>query len=474
MMSDPAVMGTVYALTDPRDGTTRYIGQTIQTLPERLRGRYAPRVRAWIAELRSAGLAPQITAVRENVPADDLLAAESEEITRIIAAGGTLLNELSTALGRKLNYRREDAERVTAERDAWADLADAALDALGGPLPPGDLPDVQIPDSSWCFMSAVDPGRRERMESLRASDPRETFYERHRILQAMEREQEEAGRELRWATHGAWGRVNGLGGDRFGEQFDLNVSVVAETPCGSRAEASRHLALIAWYMVAVHPWHHLAQLGGLATDDGAFIAWAGRDAEVREALEFLARRRQLGRLPYQWYSPFEKGPGHLLGAVAAAYSGVTPKAITSHIVEVLGKAADDHQLTRPMADLLMRLNPRALDAVFGKDIAAEIDRDLGLAAGTSGRVLRAVVERIVHVNDPLVRRAADRSAHTFPVTSLPEYGGWCGPSALAARAVSASLVRTGLADPDGMTADEYLAEVRELWTSRPWPRAEAA
>jgi hypothetical protein len=435
--------GTVYALIDPRDGTTRYIGQTTKTLAARLRGGYAPRVRAWITELRSAGLAPQITAVREGVPADDLLVAEAEEITRIIAAGGTLLNEQVTGLGRKLLSERHEAERVAGERDAWAALADAALDTLGGPLPPGDLPDVQIPDSSWRFMSAVDPGRRERMESLRVSDPRETFYERHRILQTMEREQEQPGRELRWAMHGAWGRVNGLAGDRFGDQFDLNVSVVAETPCGSRAEASRHLALIAWYMVAVHPWHHLAQLGGLAADDETFIAWAGRDAEVREALEFLARRRQLERLPYEWYSPFEKGPGHLLGAVAAAYSGVTPKAIVPHIIEVLGKVADDHQLTQPMADLLMRLNPRALDAVFGKDIAAEIDRDLSLAAGTSGRVLRAVVERIVHVNDPQVRRAADRSAHTLPVTSLPDYGGWYGPSILAAWTVSASLVRTG-------------------------------
>lgn len=64
--------GTVYALIDPRDGKPRYIGQTKRPLAERLSGhlgstRTQPRVRAWVAELRAAGLRPRIIPLREGV-----------------------------------------------------------------------------------------------------------------------------------------------------------------------------------------------------------------------------------------------------------------------------------------------------------------------------------------------------------------------------------------------------------------------
>lgn len=169
--------GTVYALVDPRDGRERYIGQTTRTLAERLQGHSggstSPRVRSWMAELREAGLGPLITAIRENVPAGDLRAAEHEEITRIIAAGGTLLNEQATARGRELGRRRREADRAAAEQAAWAELAALALSALGGPLPPGDLPGPEIPDVSWNFISNAGPGHSERMNSFmrRRSSP---------------------------------------------------------------------------------------------------------------------------------------------------------------------------------------------------------------------------------------------------------------------------------------------------------------
>jgi hypothetical protein len=57
-----------------------------------------------------------------------------------------------------------------AEQAAWRELADLALELLGGPLPPGDLPEIEIPEVSWAFMSKVAPGHRERMISLVSSD----------------------------------------------------------------------------------------------------------------------------------------------------------------------------------------------------------------------------------------------------------------------------------------------------------------
>lgn len=408
--------GTVYALTDPRDGKPRYVGQTKTTLAVRLKrhlGKTAPRVAAWIAELRESGLSPLIVALRENVPVADLLTAEGEEITRIIAAGGKLLNENGIAAGHELLYRRREAERIAG----WRELAHAAVAALGGPVPPGKLP-----------MADNSSGRR-------------------------------------------WPDVRWLGGDIFRKSLKRQLALAAETPCIRCEDSSRFLSLVTWHMTAVHPWRHLAELGQLPADDASFIAWIGQDGEVAEALEFLAScgEGMLARLAARCELPElpGRGPGHLLGAVTAAYTGKAPEAVQPGIAEVLGHAAEDHMLTQPMADLLIHLNPRALDSVFGRNIAAEIDADLDLPAGTSGSVLQALGERIGDIYDKKVRRAIDRSAQALPMVALPDYGGWSGPGVPAARVISASLVRVGLAEPDDMSPEDYLAEVRALWAPRP-------
>lgn len=406
--------GTIYGLIDPRDGKMRYVGQTKQRVAVRIRGTYAPRVRAWMTELLDAGLTPLSVALRENVPVADLLAVEAEEITRIIAEGGALLNEQVTARGREMLRQRQEAEQKAAERAGWSELADAALATLGGPLPPGDLPD------------------------------------------------------------GAWRGVRLLGGDLYDKWQDRNISLAEEIPYASRADAARCRGLIMWYMIAVDPWWHLAEIAGRPQDDASFVAWAGRDAAVREALEFLATHGEgiLARLAADWkgwrWTWQVPGPGRMLATVAAAYTDVEPAdAIRDGVADVLRKTAEDHMLTRPMADLLERLDPKALDTVFGKDIAADLDRDLGLPDGTSGRVLRELADRLnLHPRDT-VRRAADRSAQALPLAPLPDYWRWSGPVVPGARVASASLVRAGLAAPDHMSAEEYLATVRDLWTPRP-------
>jgi hypothetical protein len=473
------VTGTVYALIDPRDGKPWYIGQTKkQPFTERLAGGYAPCVRSWLAELRKAGQKPQMVAVREGVPAGQLLAAEREEITRILVAGGKLLNELSTADGREVLRLRREAERIAAQRAGWRELAMAATDLLGGPLPPGDLPEVEIPDLTWLYMSRTDLEREERLRPLLAAvnpQNRQAEEERYRTWLTLFHAREDAARKLQSCAHRAWGVAIGKGGHQFADDLDHSISVIAGTPYKGREEVSRHLALTIWYVLAVHPWRHLAELAGLADDDEAFIAWASTDADVREGLEFLAARREgaLGRLPYRWYSEFEEGPGHLLAAVAAAYSGIAPEAVRSQLAQVLEKVGDEHELTQPMSDLLLRLNPGALDSVFGPDVAAKIDCELGLDLGMAGRVLRALGEHITHINDPQVRRAIDRSTQGFPVTALPDYRQWSGPAVLAARVISASLVQAGLAAPEYTSANEYLAEVSNLWLLRQEARRQA-
>ncbi|MGO8893718.1 MAG: hypothetical protein ACLQB1_29135 [Streptosporangiaceae bacterium] len=117
-----------------------------------------------------------------------------------------------------------------------------------------------------------------------------------------------------------------------------------------------------------------------------------------------------------------------------------------------------------MAGLLLKIDPRALDRVFGKDIASELDGELGLPPGTSGQVVRALASRLGFGNvDRKLQSIADRAAYAFPVTQLPDYRGWHGPSIPGARTISASLVLAGLATPDGRTAAEYVEDVRRLW-----------
>jgi hypothetical protein len=458
-----ATTGTVYGLTDPRDGEIHYIGATIKTPDQRLKGHYgnaARRVTAWIAELTAAGLRPGTVAIRENVPVAELEAAEHEEITRIVAAGGKLLNEQKTARGRKLLAERCAAELRAAEHGAWAELAAAAQRLFGGPLPPGGLPDVEIPEVSWEFISQVKPDHDERMRGLIGTNIP--------LWEQLSRFQELATDELRHRAQGAWGTICGLADDSFSRRLELSASIAATTPSSDRADVSRHLALSVWYMVAVDPWRHLAQIAGLPLDDASFIAWAARGDETREALEFLAGRhgRVLAVLAGDWEGRrwLDVGPGRMLATTAAASAGIVPaRAIRRDVIRVLQRLADDHQLTSSTAGLMTRLDPRALDTAFGQDVAAELDTELGLPPGTSGRVARALVGRLNHAGGEPLRRVADRSAQALPVVALPDYQGFAGPGVPAARIVGASLVRAGLAAPDGMSAGDYLASVRALW-----------
>jgi len=459
--------GTIYRLVDPRDHETRYIGQTVQPLPTRLSGHYgksskSPKVRAWVAELKASGLKPLIEPVSENVPADQLLAAERAEITRLILAGRPLLNELSTAEGRELARLRDQRDHEAAEMTGWRELAAVAMDVLGGPVPPGDLPGFAIPEETWKFWSQVTQGYAARKaEMLRRGD--------YDGWNRMDREQREAVRFLWFRCRGSWGELRGIASDSFDRRMQHLFASAIEVPCATRQQGSKLLALMVWYTVAVQPWRHLAELGGIALDDSSFIGWCGgQDPGVREALLFLASAdpKMIGRLSVRVDDPRFYGPGHYLAAVAAAYSSAIPAlAIQSQMKTVLGRCAQDHEMTQPMADLLVRIDQKALDSAFGADIGADIDRDLHLSPGTAGRVMLALVDpgRLGHISDPNLQKAADRATQTLPVTDLPDYGGWHGYGIVGARAVAACLVRAGLGESKWKPSDEYLAHHQALW-----------
>lgn len=94
-MSNPKTTGTIYALDDPRDGSTRYIGKTTQDPLERLSGHLAsatnPAMRVWINALGAQGLLPHMRTVK-NVEVDKLDSEEKRQIERHAKAGHRLLN----------------------------------------------------------------------------------------------------------------------------------------------------------------------------------------------------------------------------------------------------------------------------------------------------------------------------------------------------------------------------------------------
>lgn len=88
--------GTIYKLVDPRDGTIRYIGQTLRTLKNRhkehLTKNKTPGIWLWVKELEKAGMQPAILAVETDVLADDLDAREQAQIRAHLEQGCPLLN----------------------------------------------------------------------------------------------------------------------------------------------------------------------------------------------------------------------------------------------------------------------------------------------------------------------------------------------------------------------------------------------
>lgn len=64
-------MSTVYALIDPRDAEVRYVGLTSMRVEARLARHLSTsasvKVSAWVKEIKSSGMVPQITVLEDNI-----------------------------------------------------------------------------------------------------------------------------------------------------------------------------------------------------------------------------------------------------------------------------------------------------------------------------------------------------------------------------------------------------------------------
>ncbi|MFE0039457.1 hypothetical protein [Streptomyces sp. NPDC059015] len=462
-----AATGRLYALTDPRDEVVRYIGQTTKALEERLAGHLASpatKVAPWIAELKAAGLAPQISLLRDAIPAPDLLAVERAEITRRLVAGEPLLNEASTAAGRRIVRKKQEDLAKARRQAAWASVARLTREATGGPLPHGELQLIPIPRVAWDALPSV----RAIEEEPDGEDFMGGLGKRMRLMDAQGRVS-----KLVWdVSRGAWGRFRG---DNEGADARLEAlaSRVAEHRWESPREASRYVTLLPWALVTVAPWAALAARSGVSLEPEVFAAWVTSDGEVASSLRHLgAGHPNVFKALAAWEDQNDRTPAsvHLVAQAAAEAGFEVPPEISYDVTSCLRSIARYQMLTPAMAKLLASLDPRALDDVFGPNLAAAADATLGLPEGTSAQVLRYVLESRSMGNSGTLDRVVARAAEELPSTPYPEYSTWQGRGVCAARVITVSFVRAGLLDPpEGMTAEDLLAELRELWSmDREW------
>ncbi|MCW2901582.1 MAG: hypothetical protein JWO67_3847 [Streptosporangiaceae bacterium] len=485
--------GTLYALADPRDGTVRYIGQTTKPIEVRLAGHLAapaPRVRAWIEALAVEGRSPEIIPIREHVPVVDLDAAEKEEI-KAHAQRGDLLNVVANESGnaKRRKVSREEAKRRAAQEEAmrrawqqatWRQVADQVRAATGGPVSPADIPIRDIPAAVWdAYQAYHEADRLLKANSITRLLLRpglgvvvegDAPHDQEKRAALLRRSNAEALLEhyLR-AYCGAFSSVDD--GERWGSKEGVH---------GRGAEAyrnefrdpthmARYLSLTPWAARALDPWVELARAAGIDKKGPEFSQWVSDDQATREAVDLyrLAAPGWLGVFRQRWDTDVAT---HALTLGAAHIPGfVVPHLLESALQDWLTKLARDRQATREMCLLLQRINPKALDAVYGRDRLAESDEALGLPPGTSAKVIRQLYGGDSHDPAPQAAKLIQRHTGEFDTAAIPDYSGWTGPDIPAMRAAAASFYSAGLLlDAEQSAGDELLDGVKSSWKPTRW------
>lgn len=466
-----AKTGTVYALVDPRDNSVRYIGASTQTLQARLNGHLkskSPRVKAWVDELAVQGLKPRIEPITEGVPKDELADLERAEITRRLVAGEQLLNESATAQGRRGLARKCEMDRIERERAAWEYAANQVRAAVGGPLAPGRIPRIQLGsyfnDAHEALAWTED---QPEGDDRRSPDRRQS--KKLRVLTATYEARETFWRGL----SPGWGRLQTNAGEQFKTMLEARACAVLGERWSDTRDAADYVALVPWSLVAVAPWASLAERAGLDTSGRAFIEWVADDDKVRHPLEILLLRsgERLGPLAILYEADWFVRPSTALLAMTAAHapSFDLPDELHPEVRGFLEWMLRCRQLTQPMADLLLRLEPRALEKTLGLDIAPDIDSQLALTPGTTSRVLAAVLERTGrNGRTGELERIADRAQARLPTIDAPNFAGSPTTAPAMYQAIVASLAKAELltATPGGKSPDELVTEVRNLWSAR--------
>lgn len=462
-----AAQGTVYALIDPRDGATRYIGQTTKTLPARLSGHMAspaPNVAAWIAELRAAGAVPAIAPLHQDVPTSILLRLEREEITRRLLEGEQLLNEGATSDARKTLAKLKEEQRVAQNRAAWQEAAHRTRAALFGPLPSGDIPAAPFPENVWRYMPDLWKAQ-DALEEARANSTQPFDPDLWRVEQKVMDAEKRLSSQLWEGVRAGWPSVRGRD-DKLDKRLEAMVSGTVSIRCETLEEASRLVTLAPWCLIAVAPWAALAQRAGLSLDTDDFITWVTDRPEVEEALRFVCqyRPRMLEHLAGMEHANDRQIASiHLVAAAAAHMPFDLSSEITHSVTNTLRDIARDKMLTNGMADLLARLDPQSLDDLFGTDVARAADASLGLPAGTSAAVIKHLMESS-YGNFGVLDQVLARAAGKLPSKAYPDYSTWSGRGVATTQAITETLYASGLVTgsevPDLSVAE---AAARSLW-----------
>lgn len=462
-----ATQGTVYALIDPRDGTTRYIGQTTRPLPTRLSGHIsnpAACIASWVTELKAASLRPAIAPLHQDVPTSILLRLEREEITRRLIEGEKILNAGSTGDARKALLELEETKRKARVRAAWEEAAHRTRAALGGPLPPGNIPLIPFPETVWRHM----PELWNATDAVNETDDGQyiPFDEalwgvRHKVREAEKHLQSQL-----WASvRGGWGTTRGKD-DTFDERLESMVKATVGIRCDSREDAALLVTLAPWCIIALAPWAALAKRAELSLDPDDFIAWVTDRPEVEDALRFVFRHhpRMLEDLAslLEHYNHRMNPSVHLVACAAAHTPFDLSDEITDTVTRTLRDIARDQMLTPQMAELLARLDPRALDDVFGRDLAGAADVDLNLPAGTSAAVIAHLAKSLYNSRE--LERVLARATGTLPSKAYPSYSTWHGDGVCLLQGMIEALCASGLATGTGCpTPAEAEANARALW-----------
>jgi hypothetical protein len=102
---------SIYALVDPRDLHIRYIGQTCDPRARQYKhmcptsSSASRAVKAWIKELHSIGLAPQLVVFQEVDTRAEALRVENHWIRQFLAEGAALLNTVGRPKRKPMSRR---------------------------------------------------------------------------------------------------------------------------------------------------------------------------------------------------------------------------------------------------------------------------------------------------------------------------------------------------------------------------------
>lgn len=478
--------GTIYALLDPRTNDVRYVGQTTKPIQVRLAGHLAapaPLVKAWIEDLAVEGRLPQIVPLREDVPAEELGAAEKEEI-EAHSARGEILNIASNSLGnarrRKASaaeQKRRDAEEKAMDRAwrqaSWRQVADQIRAATGGPISPVDIPIHDIPAAIWSayeayheadrYLGAAEvaytlaPGGGLRIDESRTPNAQEVVEARRRRL-AVEPVLQRYFRRY-CAAFAAVDTGEGYGGkgafcrgeDEYKKEFADPVHM------------ARYLSFIPWAARALDPWVIMAEEAGMDAKGEEFLKWVSDDDVTREVINLCrAGGVRTGVLRQSWDRDVA---AHAL-AVGAAHvpDFIVPDLLRALLEKTLVELTRERQATREMCLLLQSLNPEALDTVYGTDELAASDEALGLPPGTSAQVVRQVYGRDLRDPGNRTGKLLQRHSGDFGTAGVPGYSGWEGPHVPAYRVTAACFYRAGLLpDAQKEEGDTLMEQVTHTW-----------